>query len=234
MLEVRNLSAAYGHIQAISSVSLNVGQGQVIALLGANGAGKSTTLKCLSGLLKPKSGEILFEGEAITGQPSHKIVARGISLVPEGRETFPDMSVRDNIELGAYLRNDRAQIASDIERVTDYFPILRKRFGQKAGTLSGGEQQMLMMARSLMSRPKLLLLDEPSLGLSPLLVEQIFEIVQRMAADGMTLLIVEQNSELALDVCSFAYVLENGEIVAQGASQDLRRDNRLREAYLGL
>jgi len=234
ILEVSGISAAYGRIEALSNVSLSVPEGGIVALLGANGAGKTTTLNVISGIVKPTAGDIHFLGRPILDLGSDKIVAAGISQVPEGREIFADMSVHENLVIGAHLRRDRAEIARDIDVMTEYFPVLAKRFRQLAGTMSGGEQQMLLIARALMARPKLLLLDEPSLGLSPLLVEQIFEIIQRLhREEKLTLLIVEQNAAVALAVSHYAYILENGEIVAQGASAVLAENDSVRAAYLG-
>ncbi|MGL4286212.1 MAG: ABC transporter ATP-binding protein [Phreatobacter sp.] len=234
MLELKHVSAGYGRIEALSGVSLKVPEGGIVALLGANGAGKSTTLNVISGIVPATAGEVRFKGRAITGERSDRIVAAGISQVPEGREVFRDMSVQENLAIGAQLRNDRAGIAADIEVMTGYFPILAKRFKQMAGTLSGGEQQMLLIARALMARPSLLLLDEPSLGLAPLLVKQIFDIVVTLHREQkLTLLIVEQNAAVALAVSQYAYILENGEIVAEGPSVTLANDDAIRRAYLG-
>jgi len=234
LLELKHVSAGYGRIEALSGVSLKVPEGGIVALLGANGAGKSTTLNVISGIVPATAGEVRFKGRAITGERSDRIVAAGISQVPEGREVFRDMSVQENLAIGAQLRNDRAGIAADIEVMTGYFPILAKRFKQMAGTLSGGEQQMLLIARALMARPSLLLLDEPSLGLAPLLVKQIFDIVVTLHREQkLTLLIVEQNAAVALAVSQYAYILENGEIVAEGVSATLANDDAIRRAYLG-
>ncbi len=234
LLELKHVSAGYGRIEALSGVSLKVPEGGIVALLGANGAGKSTTLNVISGIVPATAGEVRFKGRAITGERSDRIVAAGISQVPEGREVFRDMSVQENLAIGAQLRNDRAGIAADIEVMTGYFPILAKRFKQMAGTLSGGEQQMLLIARALMARPSLLLLDEPSLGLAPLLVKQIFDIVVTLHREQkLTLLIVEQNAAVALAVSQYAYILENGEIVAEGPSVTLANDDAIRRAYLG-
>lgn len=233
LLELRGVSAAYGRIQAISGISLNVPQGAIVALLGANGAGKTTTLNAISRLVPILSGSILFEGKAIERATSHAVVSAGISQVPEGREVFRDMSVAENFEMGACGRSDRSGIRSDIERAFDYFPILKERYQQKAGTLSGGEQQMLAIARALMARPRLLLLDEPSLGLSPLLVEKIFSIVRRLNQDGLSILLVEQNVCVALGVSSYAYILENGEVAVEDSSQTLRQNDAVRRSYIG-
>lgn len=234
LLELSHVSAGYGRIEALSGISLRVPEGGIVALLGANGAGKSTTLNVISGIVPATAGEVRFKGRVISGERSDRIVAAGISQVPEGREVFRDMSVQENLAIGAQLRNDRAAIAADIEVMTGYFPILAKRFKQMAGTLSGGEQQMLLIARALMARPSLLLLDEPSLGLAPLLVKQIFDIVVTLHREQkLTLLIVEQNAAVALAVSQYAYILENGEIVAEGPSATLADDDAIRRAYLG-
>lgn len=233
MLELKGISAGYGRINALSGVGLKVDAGRVVALLGANGAGKTTTLNCISRVVALTSGEIHFEGQRVDRLASEDMVARGVCQVPEGREIFAKMSVRENLEIGAHLRRDTAAIKQDLDRVCDYFPRLRQRFTQEAGTLSGGEQQMLLIARALMGRPKLLLLDEPSLGLSPLLVEQIFDIIRQLNKQGLTILLVEQNARIALNVSDYAYILENGEIAFEGNSADLVRDDRVRQAYLG-
>jgi len=233
LIQLTNISAAYGRIEALSGVSLRVPEQTIVALLGANGAGKSTTLNVISGIVAATKGDILFRGQSIRRLGSDKIVGLSISQVPEGREIFRDMSVHENLIIGAHLRRDR-ELDRDIEVMTAYFPILAKRFHQMAGTLSGGEQQMLLIARALMARPKLLLLDEPSLGLSPLLVQQIFDIIVRLhREEKLTLLIVEQNAAVALAVSDYAYILENGEIVVEGRSADLAHDDKVRSAYLG-
>jgi len=233
MIQLANVSATYGRIEALSDVSLRVPEQSIVALLGANGAGKSTTLNVICGIVPPTKGDVVFLGRSIRRLGSDKIVGLGISQVPEGREIFRDMSVHENLVIGAHLRTD-ADVERDIEVMTTYFPILAKRFRQMAGTLSGGEQQMLLIARALMARPKLLLLDEPSLGLSPLLVQQIFDIIVRLhREEKLTLLIVEQNAAVALAVSDYAYILENGEIVVEGRSADLAHDDKVRSAYLG-
>jgi branched-chain amino acid transport system ATP-binding protein len=233
LIQLTNVSAAYGRIEALSGVSLRVPEHTVVALLGANGAGKSTTLNVISGIVAATKGDILFRGQSIRRLGSDKIVGLGISQVPEGREIFRDMSVHENLVIGAHLRRDR-EVERDIEMMATYFPKLAERFRQMAGTLSGGEQQMLLIARALMARPKLLLLDEPSLGLSPLLVQQIFDIIVRLhREEKLTLLIVEQNAAVALAVSDYAYILENGEIVVEGRSADLAHDDKVRSAYLG-
>ena len=231
MLELENISASYGKVRALEGVSLSVAHGQVVCLLGANGAGKTTTLNCISGVVPLSGGRIRFEGEIVSGLSIDRIVARGIVQVPEGREIFPELSVFDNLSLGAWLyrRAPRGQL----DRVYDYFPRLMERAQQHAGTLSGGEQQMLMIGRALMARPKLLLLDEPSLGLSPILIEQVFAIVARIHADGIPILLVEQNARVALAVSNAGYVLENGEIRLSGKASDLAADPEVRAAYLG-
>jgi len=231
MLELENISASYGKVRALERVSLSVAHGQVVCLLGANGAGKTTTLNCISGVVPLSGGRIRFEGEIVSGLSIDRIVARGIVQVPEGREIFPELSVFDNLSLGAWLY--RRAPRDQVERVYDYFPRLRERAQQHAGTLSGGEQQMLMIGRALMARPKLLLLDEPSLGLSPILIEQVFAIVARIHADGIPILLVEQNARVALAVSNAGYVLENGEIRLSGKASDLAGDPEVRAAYLG-
>ncbi|MGQ9485908.1 MAG: ABC transporter ATP-binding protein [Desulfosoma sp.] len=236
MLVVRNLRAGYGRIEALHGVSLSVRQGEIVALVGANGAGKSSLLKAVAGLIVPWQGEILMENSSIAGRKPPEIVAAGIGLVPEGRWLFPPMSVMDNLILGAYLRlrrGDKEGVRRDLERVFYLFPILAERKKQPAGSLSGGEQQMLAMARALMSRPKLMLLDEPSTGLAPLLVEKIFEIIVQLNAEGITFLLVEQNARAALAVASRGYVLETGRMVLQGRAQDLLEDQEVKRAYLG-
>ncbi|MDB5896270.1 MAG: transporter ATP-binding protein [Rhodoferax sp.] len=234
LLEVRGISAAYGAIQALSNVSLKVPKGGIVALLGSNGAGKSSTLNAISHLINPNAGEVLFDGTAIQRLPSDDIVRRGLVQVPEGREVFKEMSVRENLELGAFLRPNRRDIAEDFEKVFGMFPRLKERAEQRAATLSGGEQQMLAIGRALMSRPRMIMFDEPSMGLSPVLVEQIFESIQRLNREqGLTILLVEQDVRLALTVASHAYILENGEITLEGPSAQLINDPAVRRAYLG-
>ncbi len=233
MLEIDGISAAYGRIQALAGVSLKVPTGAIVALLGGNGAGKTTTLNCVSRLVPLTAGTIRLEGEPIDRMASHDVVKAGVSQAPEGREVFRDMSVWENLEMGAYGRSDAASIRSDLERALTYFPVLKQRLKQKSGTLSGGEQQMLLIARALMARPRLLLLDEPSLGLSPLLVEKIFEIVRLLNAEGLSILLVEQNAAIALATSSYAYILENGEIAVEGPSERLRQDDSVKRTYLG-
>jgi branched-chain amino acid transport system ATP-binding protein len=233
-LSVESISASYGNIAALHEVTIQVPRGEIVALLGANGAGKSTTLNVISGLVRPTGGRVHFEGEPIDRLPADGIVRRGIVQVPEGREIFRDMTVRENLEMGAYTRRDRAAIARDLDGVCTVFPRLRERLAQKAATLSGGEQQMLATARAMMARPRMILLDEPSMGLAPLVVEQIFETIRTLNREqGITILLVEQNAKLALSVSSHAYILENGEIVLQGASAELRNDEAVQRAYLG-
>ena len=234
LLELRDVSASYGSIQALSKVSLRVPEGAIIALLGGNGAGKTSTLNVISHLIDPDAGQVLFDGKSIERLPSDHIVRQGLVQVPEGREVFKDMSVRENLELGAYLRRDSRQIAEDFERVYDLFPRLQERSAQRASTLSGGEQQMLAIGRALMARPRMILFDEPSMGLSPLLIEQIFATIEKLNREqGLTILLVEQDVRLALRVASHAYILENGEITLQGPSDQLMHDPAVRRAYLG-
>jgi branched-chain amino acid transport system ATP-binding protein len=233
MLTIENISVNYGAIEALTGISMHVEQGEVVTLIGANGAGKTTTLRTITGLLEPRQGRIIFEGKEIHGTPTHKLVARGISMSPEGRGVFANLSVRENLQMGAYLKKNKAEIAEDTERAFKMFPRLKEREAQKAGTLSGGEQQMLAMSRALMSRPRLLLLDEPSLGLAPLVVHTIFEAIDEIRSKGTTLLLVEQNAHAALKHSDRAYVLETGKIVMEGPSAELAADPRIKEAYLG-
>ncbi|MBV9925562.1 MAG: ABC transporter ATP-binding protein [Acidobacteria bacterium] len=233
MLSLENISVSYGAINALKGVSMRVEQGEVVTLIGANGAGKTTTLRTITGLLSPSEGRILFEGQEISGRPTHQLVARGISMSPEGRGVFANLTVRENLLMGAYLKKNKAEINEDLERGFRMFPRLKERETQKAGTLSGGEQQMLAMARALMSRPRLLLLDEPSLGLAPLVVHTIFEAIDEIRGEGTTILLVEQNAHAALGHSDRAYVLETGRIVMEGPSKELAADPRIKEAYLG-
>ncbi len=234
MLEIRDLGVRYGGIQALHGISLSVPQGHIVTLIGANGAGKSTTLRAISGLVPPSAGSILFEGKEITGWAAHRIVGEGLAHVPEGRLVFPELSVRENLMMGAYLRRDRKEIAADLEWVGEFFPRLRERIGQQAGTLSGGEQQMLAIGRALMGRPRCLMLDEPSLGIAPLLVETIFtRLVDLNRERGMTMLLVEQNASLALKVSHHAYVLETGRIHLEGPSSEIKNRPEIKAAYLG-
>lgn len=233
LLEVRNLESYYGPVLAIRGISLDVQEGAIVAVLGANGAGKTTLLKTISGVLNPEKGAVQFAGEAIARKEPDAIVRRGIVHVPEGREIFPLLTVAQNLEMGAYCREDRG-IAADISRVVDYFPILQERMAQPAGTLSGGQQQMLAVARGLMARPKLMLLDEPSLGLSPLLVRGIFSVIRRLNQErGISVLLVEQNARLALEVADFGYVMETGRIVLDGPTEALKESRDIQEFYLG-
>lgn len=233
MLKINDMNVYYGAIHALKGVSLEVHPGEIVTLIGANGAGKSTLLKTISGLLKPKSGEILFEGEHLAGKFPQLIVKRGISQVPEGRRVFANMSVEENLELGAYLRKDKKGIREDFDKVFQLFPRLHERRKQQSGTLSGGEQQMLAMGRALMARPRLLLLDEPSMGLAPLLVKTIFRIIEEINQSGTTIMLVEQNANMALSIANRAYVIETGKIVAAGTSQELGQSDQIRKAYLG-
>jgi len=234
MLEIKNLSVSYGAISALHGISLSVSDGKIVTLIGANGAGKTTALKTISGLLKPKSGEIVYNGKDISNLPPHQIVARGISHVPEGRMIFANLTVLENLQLGAYLQRDKKIVRDEMENVSKLFPRLREREQQIAGTLSGGEQQMLAIGRALMSKPKLLLLDEPSLGLAPLLVKSIFEkIVEINRQQGLTILLVEQNANLALEISHFGYVLETGKVTLEGESAALRQNPKVKSAYLG-
>jgi branched-chain amino acid transport system ATP-binding protein len=233
MLTLENVSVNYGAIEALTDISMHIEKGEVVTLIGANGAGKTTTLRTITGLLSPTAGRVMFEGEEIGGMPAHKLVAKGISMSPEGRGVFANLSVRENLQMGAYLRKNKREIAEDMERAFTMFPRLKERESQKAGTLSGGEQQMLAMGRALMSRPRLLLLDEPSLGLAPLVVHTIFEAIDEIRGKGTTILLVEQNANAALGHSDRAYVLETGNMVMTGPSKDLAADPRIKEAYLG-
>ena len=233
MLEVKDINVYYGAIHAIKGISLSVEEGEIVTLIGANGAGKSTTLRTISGLLKPKTGEINFLNKNIAGMPAHKIVHEGISQVPEGRRIFAEMTVLENLELGAFTRTDKDEIQNDFKMVFGRFPRLEERKAQLAGTLSGGEQQMLAMGRALMSRPKLLLMDEPSMGLAPLLIREIFNIIVDINKTGTTILLVEQNANMALSVASRAYVLETGRITISGDAKELAASEEIRKAYLG-
>ncbi len=233
MFEIENLHAGYGQMQVLHGVDLHIGAGEIVALLGSNGAGKSTLNNAVSGILRPREGRILFEGKDISGLRSEVIVEMGIIQVPEGRRIFPNLSVRDNLELGSYRRG-RARREENLERATETFPRLRERLDQLAGTLSGGEQQMLAIARAMMGEPRLLILDEPSLGLSPLLVEEMFALIQRLNAQGLSIFLVEQNVMQSLEIAHRAYVLENGCIVLSGVAADLLDDPELKKSYLGL
>ncbi len=233
MLEAQHIHTRYGNVDCLKGVSFRVEEGEIVALLGANGAGKTTTLKTVSGLVRPLSGEILFRGKAITAESPEKIVALGIAHAPEGRKIFQKLDVLENLELGAFLRRDTAAVRADIDRLFGIFPVLKKRLHQKAGTLSGGEQQMLAIGRALMSRPSVLLLDEPSLGLAPILVSAIFQMIQDINRQGKTVLLVEQNARMALKIAHRAYVLETGRVVMEGRAADLKDDPTVRSAYLG-
>ncbi len=233
MLEVKDINVYYGMIHAIQGASFEVNQGDVVALIGANGAGKTTILHTVTGLLQAKRGSVVFEGKDITHTPAHKIVSLGMSHVPEGRRVFSQLTVYENLLMGAYTRKDKAEIAASFERVYERFPRLKERRNQLAGTLSGGEQQMLAMGRALMSNPKILLLDEPSMGLSPLFVNEIFKIIEEVSAQGVTVLLVEQNAKKALAIANRAYVLETGKIVKAGDSHELMNDPSIKAAYLG-
>ena len=233
MLEVADLHVSYGAIKAVRGISLSVEQGQIVTLIGSNGAGKTTTLQTISGLLRPARGAIRFLGQTISGLPAHLIVRRGIAQSPEGRGVFANLTVAENLDLGAYTRSDKPAIAADLEHVLSLFPRLRERFRQLSGTLSGGEQQMLAIARALMTRPKLLLLDEPSLGLAPQIVQQIFSIIRKINAEGVTILLVEQNAHMALSVAHHAYVLQTGEIIKHDTARKLLEDPDVKKAYLG-
>ncbi len=231
ILEIKNLVVNFGGIKAVDGVSIDVEQGKIVTLVGANGAGKSTILRCVSGIVRPKSGDILFEGQSIIGKTPDNIVSRGITLVPEGRRVFPNLTVLENLKIGAYLRKD--SISADLEYVYSLFPRLKERHWQLAGTLSGGEQQMLAVGRALMSRPKLVMMDEPSLGLAPLVVKSIFEIIRTINSQGITVLLIEQNANVALQTAHKGYVLETGHITMQGTGHELLVDETVKEAYLG-
>ncbi len=233
MLVLENVSVNYGAIEALTDISLTVNQGEVVTLIGANGAGKTTTLRTITSLLEPRSGRVMYEGKEISGIASHRLLPMGIAMSPEGRGVFANLTVRENLEMGAYIRKDKKGIAEDMERGFTMFPRMKERESQKAGTLSGGEQQMLAMARALMSRPRLLLLDEPSLGLAPLVVHTIFQAIDDIRSRGTTILLVEQNANAALHHSDRAYVMETGRIVMEGDSKQLAADPRVKEAYLG-
>ncbi len=233
LLSLQQLQVAYGGIRAVKGIDVEVGAGEVVCLIGANGAGKTTTLKAITGLVRAAAGRIVYDGADIVGRRVHEIARRGLALVPEGRGVFAQLTILENLSMGAYARRDRAAVEGDVERAFTLFPRLKERRAQTAGTLSGGEQQMLAIARALMSRPKLLLLDEPSMGLAPLMVERIFEVVRNIAAEGVTMLLVEQNARLALETSHRGYVLEGGLVAFSGESRALLGDPRVREAYLG-
>lgn len=233
MLTIKNLNVYYGAIHAVKDLNMEVGDGEIVTLIGSNGAGKSTTLHTISGLIKPKTGSILYKGNEIVGIPAHKLVGQGLVQVPEGRHAFAEMTVMENLDMGAYLRKDKDGIARDKEKVFEKFPRLKERISQTAGTLSGGEQQMLAMGRALMSRPQLLLLDEPSMGLAPLLVREIFSIIKEINSEGTTVLLVEQNANMALSIADRAYVLETGRVVLSGTAAELAASEAVQKAYLG-
>ena len=233
MLEVKDLKVTYGRVRAVKGISFSVERGQVVTLVGTNGAGKTTTLRTISGLLRPESGEIWFEGERIDAVPAHEVTTRGLAHSPEGRRIFPRLTVEDNLRLGAFARKYKAGVASDLERVFDLFEILRARRSQPAGTFSGGEQQMLAIGRAMMSRPKLLMLDEPSMGLSPLMMQRIMSTITELKSEGVTILLVEQNAQAALSLADYGYVLEVGSIVLEDTGPKLLTDENVRKAYLG-
>lgn len=232
LLEVKNIKVYYGNINAIKDISFEVNEGEIVTLIGANGAGKSSILNTVAGLIKPKSGEIIFDGQGIIGIPAHKIVSKGMALCPEGRRIFQQLSVKENLEMGSYTRPVN-EVSESIEKVYELFPRLKERYKQIAGTLSGGEQQMLAMGRALMSKPRLMMLDEPSMGLAPILVEQIFDIIKNLHKSGTTILLVEQNAQMALSVADRGYVMETGRIVTGGTGKELLRDDAVKKAYLG-
>ncbi|PZE19716.1 ABC transporter ATP-binding protein [Paenibacillus xerothermodurans] len=233
MLTIDNLETYYGNIRALKGISLEVPEGNIVALIGANGAGKTTTMKTVAGLLTPRSGSVTLSGKQVQGMKPHRLVKEGLALVPEGRQVLAPMTVLENLELGAYQRSDSKGIEQDMEKMFAWFPILKERVNQLAGTMSGGQQQMLAIARALMSRPKLLLLDEPSMGLAPIVVSDIFKVIQQINREGTTVLIVEQNVRQVLKIADYGYVLESGQIVLSGSAQDLLHSDRVKEAYLG-
>ncbi|WP_034607386.1 ABC transporter ATP-binding protein [Chitinimonas koreensis] len=233
LLEVKGLQVAYGGIHAVKGIDLEIKQGELVALIGANGAGKTTTLKTLVGMVKPAAGTIRYDGQDSTRIPVHHYVSRGLAMVPEGRGIFPRLTVEENLYMGAYYRNDKAEIQKDLERVYELFPRLKERYKQLAGTLSGGEQQMVAMGRAILSRPKLLLLDEPSMGLAPIIVQKIFEIIRQIAAEGVTMLLVEQNAKLALKTANRGYVMESGRITYADSAEALLANEKVQHAYLG-
>jgi branched-chain amino acid transport system ATP-binding protein len=233
MLEVKDLNVAYGRVRAVKGITFKVDQGQVVTLVGTNGAGKTTTLRTISGLIRPESGEIWFEGERIDATPAHEVLIRGLAHSPEGRRIFPRLTVEENLMLGAFARKDRGGVTQDLERVFNLFEILRERRAQPAGTFSGGEQQMLAIGRAMMSRPKLLMLDEPSMGLSPLMMQRIMATIVELQSEGVTILLVEQNAQAALSLANYGYVLEVGKIVLENTGQALLVDDNVRKVYLG-
>ncbi len=234
MLEVRGISAGYGDVQVLFSLSLSVNEKEIVTLLGSNGAGKTTTLRCICGVVPPRNGEVLFKGESLVRAPAAERTGMGIALVPEGRELWPQLTVRENLELGAYHGRARARSKQNLDRVNTLFPRLLERKSQVAGSLSGGEQQMCAIARALMSEPSLLLLDEPSLGLAPIIVDQMFDVIRQLHSSGMTILLVEQNLAAALEIATRGYVIETGQVKLQGSAEALRSDPKIRSAYLGL
>lgn len=234
MLELKDVHTYYGNIHALKGISLTVDKGEIVTLIGSNGAGKTTTLRTIQGINRPRSGSILLEGEELDKLPPHQVAMRGVAQSPEGRLIFPRMTVLENLEMGAYARKDKTGMAQDLERVFSLFPRLKERVGQKGGTLSGGEQQMLAMGRALMARPRILLLDEPSMGLSPILVELIFEIIQTINKEGMTILLVEQNALMALSIANRGYVIQTGEIVISDSAEKLQANEMVRKSYLGI
>ncbi|WP_082026048.1 ABC transporter ATP-binding protein [Thermotoga profunda] len=233
MLEVRDLQVNYGAIRALKGISFKVEKGSIVTLIGSNGAGKTTTLKAICGLVKVKSGKILFDGEEITNKSTNEIVSKKITMVPEGRRIFPNLTVQENLLVGAFQRKDKEGIKQDMELVFELFPRLKERINQKGGTLSGGEQQMLAIARALMSRPDLLMLDEPSLGLAPIIVEELFQVIDKIHQEGKTILLIEQNAYAALNIADYGYVLETGQIVLQGTGKELLGNEKVKQAYLG-
>jgi len=234
MLNIENLHVYYGGIHALKGISLEVAEGKIVTLIGANGAGKSTTLRTISGIVRPREGRITFEGRDMTGLPAYEIVGMGIAMVPEGRRVFTNLTVMENLLLGAHTRRDSGDVQRDLEWISELFPILKERASQSAGTLSGGEQQMLAVGRALMSRPRLLLMDEPSLGLAPYLVKEVFKTIRQLHDEGTTILLVEQNARAALRIADYGYILETGEIVLQGTGEELVHNDDVRKAYLGV
>ena len=233
LLELKNVEAAYGNIKALKGISLSVSEGKIVTMIGANGAGKSTTMKTIMGIMKPVAGEVIFKGENISGKKTHRIVKRGLVLVPEGRQILQNMTVRENLEMGAFQRKDEKEIAEDLSKVFERFPRLFERQGQLGGTLSGGEQQMLAICRAMMARPEVMLLDEPSMGLAPLVVQQIFDVIRDINKMGTTVLLVEQNARKALQIADYAYVMETGKIVMEGPAQEVANNPDVMAAYLG-
>jgi branched-chain amino acid transport system ATP-binding protein len=234
MLELRDVHTYYGNIHALKGISITINKGEIVTLIGSNGAGKSTTLRTISGITPPRQGDVIFEGEVINAVPAHKIVERGISQSPEGRRIFANLTVRENLEMGAFTRNDTAGILSDMDRVFGLFPRLKERVSQRGGTLSGGEQQMLAIGRALMANPRMLLLDEPSMGLAPVLVDQIFEIIKSINAQGTTILLVEQNALMALSIADRGYVLQTGQIILSDSAEALSHNETVQKSYLGM